>query len=290
MFSRLEAQHYIQHREKVNNMTSQVDNKCPKLNLHHYFNFKRMLMQEETRRQIELENARLSSRILEAYVQSSSHGFIELVHKSKTKLLNNKINLRQQKLIKLINENQSVLKRIVSSKTHYDMKEWAAEYYKRKTALQKNTAKQKGIKFIDTLERLKWEQVDAQKRKLTREFLKTGAIPGYNHLRISKQEIDESTKKSLIDAEDVSKIYRRCKKDAKKIELASKKNCSKKAEKDHPIPSGNIIESLKDKKVKKSNKKEIQTLDLKKSNVANCKQKATIQKKSSSNKMERLTL
>ena len=122
------------HLHKRDNARPSVDTKCPTTYMHFYVNLKKIQQLEDMNVVNERENRRLAGRILRMMVRKScidnrmtkGHNFPATRRNLMT---------RGRDFMKVILENQALLKRITCAKSHYNVKRWEEEYKKDKAHL-----------------------------------------------------------------------------------------------------------------------------------------------------------
>ncbi|XP_069490505.1 sperm axonemal maintenance protein CFAP97D1 [Ambystoma mexicanum] len=119
--------HYQCHRSRVDSAKSEIDNKPPKVFLHHHVQMKKLQMEQERMAVIEKNNRLLLDRI--AHIMRSK-GSVDNWNECYIKSLNG--GKRNRDMVKISMENQAINKRLQEGKAYYNHKKWEEEWQGKK--------------------------------------------------------------------------------------------------------------------------------------------------------------
>ncbi|XP_075702347.1 sperm axonemal maintenance protein CFAP97D1 [Rhinoderma darwinii] len=126
-----DSYHYQCHMSRVRTAKPEVDNKPPRIFLHHHVQMKRIQMEQERLTVIEKNNRLLMEKI--AHIMCT-RGALDNWNNCHLGSLNS--SKRNRDIVRITAENQAIHKRIQESKPNYDHKKWENEWKATRKYLQ----------------------------------------------------------------------------------------------------------------------------------------------------------
>ncbi|KAM9296663.1 sperm axonemal maintenance protein CFAP97D1 [Gastrophryne carolinensis] len=141
--------HYHCHMARVKSAKAEIDNKPPKIYLHHQLQLKKIQMEQERIAVTERENQILMEKIAcimrtKGDVDNWNTSYIRHSNRSK----------QNKDIERITAENQTIIKRIQECKPNYDHREWESKWKAARKPLKKeplihSDAKKKWLRFPD---------------------------------------------------------------------------------------------------------------------------------------------